>query len=144
MNNVTSFRLYKREKLCSLIAIDRLFSRNGEKQSVIAFPLRAVWRKDEQRTGSTRFLISVPKKRLKHAVDRVTMRRRVREAYRLNREILPDSSQLPIDIAFVYVSDTLQPYDRVEKAVKKILAKVSESDDKTIATIDCKPADTAD
>jgi ribonuclease P protein component len=121
-----------------------LFSRNGEKQSVIAFPLRAVWRKSDLPTGSTKFLISVPKKRLKHAVDRVTMRRRVREAYRLNRDHLNLPSEHPVDIAFVYVSDTLQPYERVEKAVRKILDKVSESDVKATKTDSCNTADTAD
>ncbi len=93
----------------------------------MSFPIRAVWRLDSTRAGGARFLVSVPKKRLRHAVDRVAMRRRVREAYRLNRSLLPDATALPIDIAFIFVADTLQPYRRIEDAVKKILSRISDA-----------------
>ncbi len=69
-----------------------------------------------------RFLVSVPKKRLRHAVDRVTMRRRIREAYRLNRSLI--SPDLPADLAFIYVADKLLPYAKVEHALKRLLASV--------------------
>ena len=76
--DVTSHRLYKREKLRSVSAIDALFSHKPGIAGVMAFPVRAVWRLDGTRAGGTRFLVSVPKKRLRHAVDRVAMRRRIR------------------------------------------------------------------
>ena len=71
------------------------------------------------------FMISVPKKRLRHAVDRVTMRRRIRKAFRLNHAAceLPDGIRL--DIAFVYVADKLMPYHAVEKSLKRILNDLS-------------------
>ncbi len=86
-----SLRLYKREKLCSVTAIENLFARKEGNGSAMAYPLRAVWRVSERNGASIQFLISIPKKRLRHAVDRVTMRRRVREAYRLNRNALTPS-----------------------------------------------------
>ena len=71
------------------------------------------------------FLISVPKKRLRHAVDRVAMRRRIRESYRLNRHIADtDNSEKPIDIAFIYIADTLEPYARIEKSMQRILRRI--------------------
>lgn len=81
-------RLYKKEKLCSTVAIEQLFMRGGEGvQGALAYPLRAVWRKNPRRSSDApvAFVVSIPKKRLRHAVDRVQMRRRVREAYRLAR-----------------------------------------------------------
>lgn len=91
----------------------------------MAYPWRAVWR---SRSGDTpacsRFLISVPKKRLKHAVDRVTMRRRCREAYRLNRHLLGDAGSA--DIAFVYVGAALTDYCHTERAIKKILSRIAD------------------
>ena len=69
------------------------------------------------------FLITVPKKRLRHAVDRVTMRRRMREAYRLGREAL--TASVPVDIAFIYVADTITPYEPTRRAVSKILGRIS-------------------
>ena len=115
-------RLYKIEKLRSEIAIGQLFDRgNPAASSVMAYPLRALWRVNTSRRTSScpQFLIAVPKKKLRHAVDRVHMRRRIREAYRLNRHLIP--RDLPLDIAFVYVAADLQTYAAVEKSVIRIL-----------------------
>ena len=71
-----------------------------------------------------RFLVSVPKKRLRHAVDRVTMRRRIREAYRLNRDII--ARDLPVDLVFIYVADSLLPYDKVQSAMRRLLGRVDD------------------
>ena len=53
------------------------------------------------------------------------MRRRVREAYRLNRHLLP--ADLPVDIAFVYVAPELKDYAAVERAVTRLLTKISQT-----------------
>lgn len=122
-------RLYKDEKLCSEAAIGALFA-HGPSPSVssrLAYPLRMVWRvapEDEPRRGScARFLVSVPKKRLRHAVDRVTVRRRVREQYRLNRHLLPEG--VPFEIAFIYVADEVLPSARILQAMQRLLAKLT-------------------
>lgn len=112
-------RLYKREKLCSVTDINRLFARSEGAQAFIAYPLRVVWRRGEP-GGAVKFLISIPKKRLRHAVDRVAMRRRIREAYRLNRPAWTATERL--DLAFIYVADSLKPYSRVEEAMRKALS----------------------
>ncbi len=128
------YGLGKSHKLCAKIAIDHLFDhREGsvETGGALAYPLRAVWAANPQRTRGERvqFLISVPKKRLHHAVDRVAMRRRIREAYRLNRIALVPQSELSpenvaIDVAFIYVANSLEPYARVEKAMQKLLQRI--------------------
>lgn len=122
-------RLYKKEKLCSAVAIEQLFSRDSHTDGALAYPLRAVWRLNPRRSSDAPlcFLVSVPKKRLRHAVDRVAMRRRVREAYRLNRHdvALPDGVR--IDIAFIYVASGLKPYQSVESAVRRLLEAVATS-----------------
>lgn len=121
-------RLYKIEKLRSEIAIAQLFDRsNPEVNSVFAYPLRGVWRLNEDRKSADcpQFLASIPKKKIRHAVDRVRMRRLVREAYRLNRHLI-DRKQ-PLDIAFIYLADDLTPYSAVEKAVRKILGRIASS-----------------
>ena len=70
------------------------------------------------------FMISVPKKRLRHAVDRVAVRRRVREAYRLNRGLLGDVAEMPVDIAFIYLSDKVLPSSQIHAAMCRALEKV--------------------
>lgn len=70
------------------------------------------------------FLISVPKKRIRHAVDRVMLRRRIREAYRLNRDNTPRPA-VNTDIAFIYVADKPEGYARINRAMQRLLALLS-------------------
>ncbi|MDE6383515.1 MAG: ribonuclease P protein component [Paramuribaculum sp.] len=68
----------------------------------------------------------VPKRRLRHAVDRVTMRRRMREAYRLNRHLLPPEAAC-LDIVFIYVAPQLTSYRNTHGSLVKLLGRVAES-----------------
>lgn len=139
------YTLGKRHKLCNITAIDALFTHRSGGDRVhaggttdihtsLAYPLRAVWRERSDDTGRhpgaapVQFLISIPKRRLRHAVDRVTMRRRVREAYRLARPALEDAiGQRRFDITFIYVADTLLPYKRIERAISRLLTALTTS-----------------
>lgn len=126
-SSVAPQRLYKREKLCSRKAIETLFARDASApglSSFLAFPLRAVWRVDPAGAPAPQFLISVPKRRLRHAVDRVRIRRLLREAWRLHREAIPAIPGL--QIGFVYVAPALTDFPRVERALLRILARVTE------------------
>ena len=87
----------------------------------MAFPLRTLWREvplGKAAAPVPQFLISVPKERLRHAVDRVRIRRLVREAWRLNRARLP--AQGRITIVLIYVAPGLLPYRKVERAGVKM------------------------
>ena len=123
-----NLKLHKSEKLCSQTAIDALFGPNRTAKGALAYPLRLVLaeRVGPRRPGAApvQFLISVPKKRLRHAVDRVLMRRRIREAFRLNRDKIPEGVSVPLDIAFVYVGSSLTSYARVERAMVKLLSSL--------------------
>lgn len=124
--------LPKYTKLCSVTAIDRLFERDAASRGA-APPLRAVWRESEKVSsqssaghGSIRFVITIPKKKLHHAVDRVAMRRRVREAYRLCRHEYEVSipAGTVIDLAFIYMDQELRDFHRVQQSVHRILGKL--------------------
>lgn len=119
------YGLCKADKLCSATAITLLFS-DKDSFATLAYPLRVVSRPNPARRsgGDVTFLISVPKKRLRHAVDRVRMRRRIREAYRLLRPRYPITG-VRCDIAFVYVASELTDYAKVAAAMERLLAKLS-------------------
>ncbi len=142
INPTKGRRLYKREKLCSPTAIDRLFiggrrasAQNsaiyGEIGSALVYPLKIVWavRPDGVRSSAPplQFLISIPKKRIRHAVDRVTLRRRVREAYRLSRPS-DDGPGISLDIAFIWVANEKVDSARIHRAVKRLLERLPKKD----------------
>ena len=118
-----NFRLYKHEKLRSRTAINTLFAGGGH--SVIAYPLRAVYRLTDG-DGGAQFLITIPKKKIRTAVGRVLLR--VREAYRLNRQlIIPtiNSHNKHLEVAFVWLSSEPAPYAVIEARVQEILNKIA-------------------
>lgn len=119
-----SLTLGKSHKLCSHAAIDALFASRREGCSMLAYPLRAVWAPASDKVGQKErieFLISVPKRKLRHAVERVQMRRRIRESYRLNHGAIVGDDGTRIQVAFIYVADHTEPYSRIERAMCRIL-----------------------
>ena len=120
-------KLNKSEKLCSRTAVNSLFD---EGKSLMAFPLRAAYRVRPRGEQPLQFLISIPKKRIRKAVDRVTLRRRTREAYRLNRHELltPVLERLDcgVDIAFVYLDNTPAPYSVVNEKMISLLTRIAQ------------------
>ena len=117
-------RLYKKEKLCSDVAISALFAQGADVNAMLAYPVKALWRPNQGRKSDApiQFLISVPKRRLRHAVDRVKMRRRIREAFRLHHQQFEPAGRT--DLVLVYVANALLPYSKVEASVIKILAAI--------------------
>ncbi|MBR1726676.1 MAG: ribonuclease P protein component, partial [Muribaculaceae bacterium] len=121
-------RLYKSEKLCSRTAVNQLFEHG---KSVMAFPLRAVYRLHESGPSPSQFLITIPKKKIRHAVGRVLLRRRIREAYRLNRRSLlyPTLEQAGIsaDIAIIYLDKQPADYTTIEARVRLLLDRIAQA-----------------
>ena len=122
-----NLRLYKKQRLCSPTAIEALFARTPDCSGALAYPLRAVWRPDPGRRSDSplAFVLVGPKRRLRHAVDRVLMRRRIREAFRLHHAEYPMPEGARTDVAFVYVGSKPEPYETVERAMHKLLSKLS-------------------
>ena len=56
------------------------------------------------------------------------MRRRIREAYRLNRRfLLPALAEkgIAIEMAFLYMDKELQPYTKIEERMRTVLSKIA-------------------
>ena len=124
MANVGLHTLRKEERLCSRKALEELFS--GSHQSVSAFPLRAVYMANE--VGLTRIMVSVSKRYFKRAVKRNRIKRQIREAYRLHKDLLyqaiPDNQRLLL--AFVWLSDEHRLSKEVTQRVTGLMKRISE------------------
>ena len=118
--------LPKSERLSSLTAVRRLFADGA---SGFVYPFRYMVLKTESTTPSIEVLFSVPKRNHKRANKRNTLKRRMREAYRLNNDALHAAIKehgKDVDIAFVYSTKDLLQYKTIEHAIRKILAEVTE------------------
>ena len=73
-------------------------------------------------------MMSVPKKKLKLAVDRNRTKRLMREAFRLNKHLFDAQLLLQncsIDLALVYLKNELSDFTTIEKAVRKALNEIT-------------------
>ena len=95
-----------------------------------AYPLRSVFRKvpRSQTDVPVQVLMSVSKKRFKHAVDRNRVKRQLREAYRHHKQSLCET--VPADesllVAFVWISDDLLPSTRINDSMQRLLQRIAE------------------
>jgi ribonuclease P protein component len=111
---VTTFP--KQDKLCGQLRIAQLYK---EGKRFTAWPLRVTYMPAPG--DHNEILVWAPKSLFKRAVKRNHLRRLMREAYRLNQDILQQSYL----IAFNYMDKEEQPYAVIEKAVCKALKKIS-------------------
>ena len=81
---------------------------------------KVFWRATEE--GGCRFAVSVPKKSFKRAVKRNLLKRRIREAIRLNRAALPEGFNA--DFLFFYRVPEVLDFAEIQKAVVEAFAAV--------------------
>ncbi|RLJ74690.1 ribonuclease P protein component [Pedobacter alluvionis] len=111
----------KEERLCSRKHLDLLF-KNGS--SFLLYPFRISYLfVDAPANVQAQVVINVPKRRYKRAVDRNLLKRRIREAYRLNKQDKFYMS-LPADRGLLLFSIQFVGKDKYEFAFieKKLIA----------------------
>ena len=69
-------------------------------------------------------MFSVSKKLFKKAVDRNQVRRRMKEAYRLQKHYLDDLGDLKLFIAYIYVDKKVLSFDIIESKLKESMARL--------------------
>lgn len=122
--SVNKYTFRKTERLCSKIEIEELFS-NGS--SFYLYPFRVKYLIAKREYGLPKVLFSVPKKKFKRAIDRNLIKRRLREAYRLNKSGLTTSFQeadIQVTIAFIYTDSEKNSFDILENKLNLVFERL--------------------
>jgi ribonuclease P protein component len=153
-----NLHLHKSERLHHKALVDRLFA-NGK--STYAYPLRMIYLLEPTAFHASAFrsrhisdeepeklfknlgiaplqaMVTVPKKKHHKAVDRVLLRRRIREAWRLSRPELKlklEGTPYSLSVALLYVSPDKVAYSTIKTKIEKLIATLVAELDKALLT----------
>ena len=112
--------LPKQERLSSRKDIEELY-RKGT--SLSAFPIKVIYLPNQ--LDYSRIIVSVPKRSFKRAVKRNLLKRKIREAYRLNKQILSTEEKKGYDLFFIYISREIAEYSVIYAKISEILEKIT-------------------
>lgn len=127
--------LPKEERISLRDELNLLFA---SKESFVSYPFRVLYAWVPYQEGlPVKMMVSVPKKKLRHAVDRNRMKRLLREAYRQNKHPLRESIERKVDkrtllVGFIYLPEKTKRYSKVLSAVISALEHlimISENED---------------
>ena len=120
------YSLGKEERLKSNLRIRELL---GSGQVVSAYPLKIFWdiNSSDQKFPAS-MAVSVPKKKFRRAVDRNLVKRRIREAYRQNKELiyLPlTERKMNISLVILFLSDEFLSFAELETLLQSLLKNIA-------------------
>jgi ribonuclease P protein component len=129
------YQFKKEERLKSPAEINDLFNNC---RSVLCNPLKVIYkvipcdtREDLHKTGKTQYplqvLITVPSRKFRNAVDRNRIRRKIREAYRLNKNSINAANETNVNLklGIIYLGENKDPdYSIIEAALLECIVKL--------------------
>jgi len=117
----------KSERLNNKVTINKLFEKG---QSVVISPFRLLWiENNNSKYSIAQTLISVPKRNISLATKRNVIKRRMNEAFRLNKEKLYaelNERNKQINIAIIYQKQEIQTYKIIEQKINLLLSRLIE------------------
>ena len=115
----------KRERITNKKTINRLFTSG---KSISSFPYRIIWDLVKENENSpAQITIAVPKKKFSKAVDRNSLKRKMREAYRKNKEIIYNpliEKKIFLACILIYTGNELISYEEIENKMIVSLRKL--------------------
>ena len=110
--------LPKSERLCGATAVADLFEQ-GKGVTEGCFRCKYLFRADQE---PCRMVVSVPKRNFKRAVKRNLLKRRIRESYRRQKELLGTG----VDVLFIYTLKEVLPYEAIYADMTAVLTAIAD------------------
>lgn len=118
---VRRFKFPKKERLHKKKMIEELFEQGS---STTLYPIQ-FWHLTASNAKENQVLFSVPKKQIKKAVVRNRIKRRMKEAYRLNKFILENVKQNYV-LGYIYLSKKELAFKEINSKLKESLERLKE------------------
>jgi ribonuclease P protein component len=120
----------KEERLCNRKTIDFLFSAN-DKIKFTEFPFMVIAKEsiNENQKFPAQMMVSVSKRKIKLAVNRNLMKRRMKEAYRLNKNEFYESlksQNKELILCFIFLGNKPVSYELIEQKIIVLLNRLTE------------------
>ncbi len=128
-----TFSLHNSEKLKHKKTIDSLFQ-NGK--AIFVYPFKIIYTtKELHESFSMKFLVAVPKRNFKKAVDRNLLRRRTKESIRLQKNdfiAFLKNENKSCEIIFIFQGNEKMQYNEINTSILKGLEKLKNQIEKAV------------
>ncbi len=114
----------KEERLTSIKAFAQLFTSG---KSLLAYPVKVVWAEtSDGQPYPAKVAFSASRRNFTKAADRNLIKRRMKEAYRLNKSGFYHSlADKQVQVVFLYIAKEILPYPAVEKSIVTLLRRLA-------------------
>lgn len=119
----------KQERLNSKKRFGELISAGN---SLYIYPFRLLWITSPADSFHLQVAFSVPKRKYKRAVDRNRIKRKMREAFRLEKESLKEemkSNQTELCMLLIYIGKKEEEWQEFQKSMQEMLIRLKKSID---------------
>ncbi len=124
---MSQFQFAKTERLKSRKSIAELFNSG---RSIHIYPVKILYisrQEENKQTPPIKCGVSVAKKKHKKAVKRNLLKRRLREAYRLNKQEIQSIAReknISLNIFIIYIAEDIESYTRIKNSILAGLRRI--------------------
>lgn len=120
----TRYTFPREERLKSVKEISGLFEKG---HTFLCYPVKVVWsEKQAAQDCPLQVAFSVSKKNFKRATERNSLKRKMKEAYRLNRRrAIEQLNGRSLNCMFVYIARERLSYSMIEKGMRDALNRIA-------------------